>query len=139
MSRSQHQLTLPTLTDRPACFRGDHERAATATSSAGRASLHFVPCRAMHWSGRVALISSLVAMPLETQQAARPMRLAAQFGGLSDTASDLTEVTVVMVSSHDTLLVAQPRDRLIRVFSKEGRPIRIIGRPGSGPGEFTAI
>jgi hypothetical protein len=52
--------------------------------------------------------------------------------------ADLSNVTGFAISPRGAILVAQPDDHLIKVFSPSGDP-STIGRKGSGPGEFQML
>lgn len=43
------------------------------------------------------------------------------------------------VGTQGRLYVAEPQERRVRVFSRQGEPLPAIGRNGSGPGEFANI
>lgn len=52
--------------------------------------------------------------------------------------ADLSSVAAFAISPRGDILVAQPDDHLIKVFSPSGAP-STIGRNGSGPGEFQML
>jgi hypothetical protein len=62
-----------------------------------------------------------------------------RIGAVDDETHALSRVGGVAVTSRGDLLVAQPDERHIKVFDRNGRFIRRIGREGSGPGEFRGI
>lgn len=49
------------------------------------------------------------------------------------------EVGAIAVGADGSLFTAHPRERRIRVWTERAEPVRIIGGPGDGPGEFTAL
>lgn len=53
--------------------------------------------------------------------------------------SALTPVAGVALDGRDRVYVGQPMDRLIRVFSSDGRFLREIGARGRGPGEVQSL
>lgn len=54
---------------------------------------------------------------------------------ISAAEADLTRIGMAVVSPDGDIVVSQPEDNQLKVF-REGKPPRIIGRRGGGPGEF---
>lgn len=78
----------------------------------------------------------------ETSEALGP-RLTAQpdlrLGSLDDPAQNFTRLESVVIGPAGEIIVADPQANLIRVFSEDGQPLRIIGAPGAGPGHFERL
>lgn len=55
------------------------------------------------------------------------------------TAEDLSEVSSIAVSRDGRIVVAQPQDHQLRIFSSTGKPLARLGRNGAGPGEFRQL
>jgi hypothetical protein len=51
----------------------------------------------------------------------------------------VTRVSGLKINGNGTIFMMQPDDRTIRVFDSGGRFLRIMGRRGQGPGEFTGF
>jgi hypothetical protein len=66
------------------------------------------------------------------------LREEVRYGSVWDEDSMLTWVLGVSLYGDSLLLVLDGRDEAIKVFDWSGEPIGQIGRPGSGPGEFSA-
>jgi hypothetical protein len=62
-----------------------------------------------------------------------------RIGSQHDPAQALTQIRGIVIGPEGELYVAQPMDRMIRVFSADGRLLRTIGRSGAGPGEFDLV
>ena len=92
-------------------------------------------------SGLVALgIVASLTMPADLRGQRPPPRLipalVARVDGL---AANLTPITTMAVQPDGTIMVAQPQDGLIRLFSAAGRAAGSFGRQGAGPKEFRWI
>ena len=61
-----------------------------------------------------------------------------KIGEALDAETGLTRVGHV-VHDRDRILVSQPDEHHLRVFSRDGRSLGIIGRRGQGPGEFEEV
>jgi len=62
-----------------------------------------------------------------------------RIGTLDEPGTSLTRITDALLAADGTLLVLQPVENMIRVFTPDGAPRTIIGRRGGGPGEFTSL
>lgn len=62
-----------------------------------------------------------------------------RIGSLDSPGHILTQVGSLVVGSNDQIYLSQPQERLIRVYDRSGLPVRLIGGPGDGPGEFRSI
>jgi hypothetical protein len=51
----------------------------------------------------------------------------------------LTRISDVAIGDDGSIFVGQPDERMIRVYDREGRFARSIGREGGGPGEFRSV
>lgn len=60
-------------------------------------------------------------------------------GSLDDPEESLTAAGSLTTDDEGNIYLAQPRDYQIRVYSKGGELLRLIGREGEGPGEFRSI
>lgn len=56
--------------------------------------------------------------------------------GAGDGPDALTAVSGVTVDGAGSVFVAQRQDGVVRVYDRRGRFLRVIGRPGEGPGEL---
>ena len=59
--------------------------------------------------------------------------------GVSDSSSEFTDITAVDVDGSGHVYVADFYRQQVTVLSLRGQPDRVIGRKGSGPGEFRSI
>jgi hypothetical protein len=64
------------------------------------------------------------------------LREMVRIGSIDDPGTSLTAIGDVRFGADERLLVLQPRESAVRVFSLDGTPSGTIGRSGSGPGEF---
>lgn len=62
-----------------------------------------------------------------------------RIGAVDDPEYALTIIGSVLPGPDGTILVSQPQEMTIRVFDREGRVVRNIGRSGDGPGEFRGL
>jgi hypothetical protein len=62
-----------------------------------------------------------------------------RIGSVDDPDQALTRVGPLALGPQGHLYVAQPGERLVRVFDEAGRPVRTIGREGDGPGELRSL
>lgn len=62
----------------------------------------------------------------------------ARIGSVDEPGTALTTVTDGLIDPDGRLFLFQPMSASVRVFSPEGRPVRRIGSPGPGPGEFSS-
>jgi hypothetical protein len=89
--------------------------------------------RAVAVSAAVALSASLHAQPPAPRWTLVPeMRI-------DGNANDLVPVQWFDVSSKGSIVVAQPQDKAIRIFSATGASLGKFGRAGQGPGEFENV
>lgn len=83
------------------------------------------------------LAHAALVLPLSAQSA--PIwRLVpeATFGGAGDPAAEFSDIRGVEVSKNGNVLVLDYKAQNIRVFSPDGKFLKVIGRGGEGPGEF---
>ncbi|GIW50958.1 MAG: hypothetical protein KatS3mg081_0313 [Gemmatimonadales bacterium] len=81
-----------------------------------------------------------VRLPLHSQGTPEWLELGAEFSiGREEPGYDLTMVGDVVTVPGGMILVAQPREGLVRVFGSTGSLIGSVGRRGSGPGEFQRV
>lgn len=62
-----------------------------------------------------------------------------RIGSINDPEQSLSLTGTVLLDAQGNLYVAQPQERVIRVYDSGGRLVRTIGRSGRGPGEFTSL
>jgi hypothetical protein len=62
-----------------------------------------------------------------------------RIGSVNDADAGFAQVGTMDVGREGNVYVFEARDRQIRVYGRDGRLLRTIGRSGSGPGEFTAV
>lgn len=60
-------------------------------------------------------------------------------GSIDDPEQSLTAAGTLTVDEEGTIYLAQPRDHQIRLYSRSGDFLAVIGREGQGPGEFSSI
>jgi hypothetical protein len=60
----------------------------------------------------------------------------ATFGASGDPASEFSEIRGVEVSKNGNVLVLDYKAHNIRIFTPDGKFLKVIGRSGEGPGEF---
>jgi hypothetical protein len=53
--------------------------------------------------------------------------------------ADLSTIALLAVSDKGVLAVAQRRERFVRLFASDGKPIATVGRSGGGPWEFQQL
>lgn len=59
-----------------------------------------------------------------------------RIGSIDDTSTAMTYVHALVPGPHGRMYSAHPIEARIRIHDPEGRPLRAMGRNGSGPGEF---
>jgi hypothetical protein len=59
-------------------------------------------------------------------------------GGGDATDYVLGEIAMISTSREGTIFVTDLKEKDVKVFDSNGKFVRIIGKPGQGPGEFTA-
>lgn len=69
------------------------------------------------------------------QAPTKPLTLRAEFR-LSAEEHNLSRIGGVVSGPNGLLVVGQPQDRQLRLFSATGAPLATVGRKGGGPGEF---
>ena len=92
-------------------------------------------------SVRSVLVLSALAWPasaLGGQVAPWTLVPSVKIGEALDAETGLTRVGHV-VHDRDRILVSQPDEHHVRIFSRDGTPLGIIGRRGQGPGEFEEV
>jgi hypothetical protein len=62
-----------------------------------------------------------------------------RIGSLDDPENSLTNVTAIAIGPMGNVFVAQPQEHQVRVFRSDGPAVRVIGREGEGPGEFSDL
>ena len=62
-----------------------------------------------------------------------------RIGSVDDERQMLTQVQALAVDEAGRVYIAQPQDGVVRVFDADGEPVRTIGGPGQGPGEFERL
>jgi hypothetical protein len=79
----------------------------------------------------------LLALPLAAQSPPT-WRLVAEatFGDAGDPAAEFADIRGVEVSKNGNVLVLDYKAQNIRVFTPDGKFLKVIGRGGQGPGEF---
>lgn len=83
------------------------------------------------------VLLTLLASPLAGQgplQLVREIRI-----GELDGEAALTDPGSIAIGRNGIVVVSQPKEGVVRLFSSRGEPLRVIGRRGSGPGEFRSM
>lgn len=62
-----------------------------------------------------------------------------RLGSIDDPAQSFTRVESVVLGPTGEIIVADPQANLVRVYAEDGRPLRTIGAPGTGPGHFQSL
>ena len=86
----------------------------------------------------LACFCATLPLPASAQLERWTVERTVTIGDAFDPETGLTLVARVMVQG-DRLLVAQPMERRLRVFSLAGDFLGFIGRDGEGPGEFRSV
>ena len=86
----------------------------------------------------LACFCAALPLPASAQLERWTLERTVTIGDAFDPETGLTVVTGVMVQG-DRLLVAQPMEQRLRVFSLTGDFLGFIGRRGEGPGEFREV
>ena len=68
-----------------------------------------------------------------------PLEQELRIGSIDDPEQALTRIYQVLIGPDERLYVLQRRERMIRVFDREGGLVTTIGRQGEGPGEFGSL
>lgn len=89
----------------------------------------------------VMVLAAQVAPGVVTAQAVAKwsVREEVRIGSEDEPGNVLTRVSQVRLGPGGAMYVAQPMEHTIRVYDATGRPVRRIGRQGSGPGEFEGL
>lgn len=109
--------------------------AATTACSEGKAALKPVARVDTLPSGRVVVTSSEPtgwATPAEAWK----VTPAGMVGGADGTAAELSQPSTIAIDPAGRVYVADRKPPVVKVFDSSGALVRVIGREGSGPGEF---
>ena len=91
------------------------------------------------------LVSSVAALTVQAQQArsdlppnARPIsaKIDLRITASKDPAFEIIQVRDVAVDRSGNIFVLDAADQQVKMFDRSGRPVRVFGRKGPGPGEF---
>jgi hypothetical protein len=85
------------------------------------------------------VVGMIVSTAAAQTTATWTLRELAVIGSINDAANALSRIGTVVIGPPDHIFVSQPQESFVRVFDSRGRLLRIIGRPGEGPGEFRSI
>ncbi|MCY3944218.1 MAG: 6-bladed beta-propeller [Gemmatimonadetes bacterium] len=99
-----------------------------------------LPIGRRHWERAAVLAVFCVAVPFPAsgQMERWTLERTITIGDAMGSEAGLTRVGTVIVRD-DRLIVTQPRERRLRIFSLIGDFLGFIGRDGEGPGEFRAV
>lgn len=92
----------------------------------------------MRWV-TLSLISSAIAMVTAAAQPAAPRVRLVEELRLDATTEDFPSVTRVFVGPDGRIVVPINADMHLRVYDTSGKKIGVVGRRGSGPGEFNSV
>lgn len=62
-----------------------------------------------------------------------------RIGSVDDPRTALTRIGDIAVGEDGTMYVSQPQQREIRIYSRAGELLRVVGGEGGGPGEFQNV
>lgn len=88
------------------------------------------------WTWSMAFLCSQANLRAQRPAASTALLPEMRIGATAERDQGLTRVPDLAVAANSAVFVLQSEERLIRVFDRDGRFVRTIGREGEGPGEF---
>ena len=101
----------------------------------GRLNAKCVPC-----GMRPLFLSLLVAASAASAQSAAPKTLQVMWqAGGGDSDASLANISMIKVGPNGDVVVWDRTSSVLRLYNDAGKAVRVIGRTGSGPGEYKGI